>query len=276
MSRSLVCATKPGSGVRHRFKVLSKVKHFADARGYSVCMLWGVTPGVGFCRYEELFASMPDVRVPNISVEQVIRIARRIQEGSAIVVGGQSLRVFRPGEEPEPKLFSWDFAGGGALKRLIPGRERDIVVRPAPAIRSQIATLLRLHGVTDRLGIRVRVEECLHVPRKPHRIRRELDELLRSIRRIPSNTPVFVVTDSEYIQHGLASHFTDTRFLPKEFDLVEPTGRYVDRQDKEAMFTFLKEVECLCQCRNIINSGGFQQDSSVRHKILEEPYTNLD
>jgi hypothetical protein len=57
---------------------------------------------------------------------------------------------------------------------------------------------------------------------------------------------------------------------------VEPTGRYVDRQDKEAMFTFLKEVECLCQCRNIINSGGFHQDSSVRHKILEEPYTNLD
>jgi hypothetical protein len=215
---------------------------------------------------------MPDVRVANISMEQVIRIARRIQQGSAIVVGGQSLRVFRPGEEPEPKLFSWDFRGGGALARLIPGRERDIVVRAAPAIRSQVATWLCLHGVTDRLGIRVRVEEGLHSPRRPRRIKRELDEILRSLRRIPSNTPVFVVTDSEYIQRGLASHFTDTRFLPKQFDFVEPTGRYVHRKDKEAMFTFLKEVECLCQCRKIINIGGFHQDSSVRHKILEEPY----
>jgi hypothetical protein len=38
------------------------------------------------------------------------------------------------------------------------------------------------------------------------------------------------------------------------------------------MVTFMKEVDCLCRCRRIINIGGFLNDDSVEHKLLEEPY----
>jgi hypothetical protein len=52
-----------------------------------------------------------------------------------------------------------------------------------------------------------------------------------------------VVTDSEYVQERLTAHFSDAKFLPKAFDLEEPTGRYVHRQDKDALTTFLKDAE---------------------------------
>jgi SUMO ligase MMS21 Smc5/6 complex component len=73
-------------------------------------------------------------------------------------------------------------------------------------------------------------------------------------------------------QQKLAAHFCDTTFPPKQFDLLESTGRYVHRQDKDAMTMFLQEVECLCRCRRIINIGGFLNEASVRDKVIEGPY----
>jgi hypothetical protein len=87
--------------------------------------------------------------------------------------------------------------------------------------------------------------------------------------------PLFIATDSEYIQEGLLSHFIDARFLPKRFEQREQTGGYVQRTDKDAMLTFVKEVSCLCACKNIINYGGFLNETSVRHKFIREPYDGL-
>jgi len=80
---------------------------------------------------------------------------------------------------------------------------------------------------------------------------------------------VFIATDSDYIQQRLLSHFIDSRFLSKRFELREQTGGYVHRTDKDAMLTFLKEVSCLCACRHIINYGGFLNENSVRYKFIE-------
>jgi len=272
MSKLLLFATTPTSGVNHRFAVLSAVKHFADHFGYSVCMSWGVTRGVSYCRFEELFAPVPGVRIVNVSPEQVTEYERCARSGRDMIVEGLPFRVFRPGEPPSGNLFSWDLAGCFALTKLVPGRRSHLVARPSATIRMDASAYARAHHIDKRLGIRVRVEEYLSRNRKPHRVTQELNEVLKSIIRLPWHTKTFIATDSEYIQLMLASHFPDTRYLPKRFDLQESTGRYVHRQDKEAMFTFLKEVYCLCLCREIINVGGFLNDNWVRHKIIHEPY----
>ena len=54
---------------------------------------------------------------------------------------------------------------------------------------------------------------------------------------------------------------------------MEATGRYVHRDDQNAMKTFVKEVGCLCACKMIISFGGFLNDSSVQAKIIQEPYS---
>jgi len=273
MSKWLVCTATPTSGVRHRLMMLSAVKHFADTRGYSVFLLWGVSGGVSYCRFEELLAPIPGVRVVNLPAAQINPVVACARTQKTITIGKHALRVFRGGEPPRGNFFSWDLVGAWALAKAVPGRPDQLVARPAQGIRAEAADYSRTHGLGARLGIRVRVEELPYRDRKPHRVRKELDDVVRSLVRIPWYTRVFVATDSEYIQQMLASHFHDARFLPKSFDLQEPTGRYVHRQDKHAMFTFLKEVDCLCRCKRIINIGGFLNDRSVGHKILREPYS---
>jgi len=127
-----------------------------------------------------------------------------------------------------------------------------------------------------RVGIRIRVPEYPTRSRKPNRMWRELHHVVKSVIRMPWYTRVFVVTDSEYIQQSLASHFFDTVFLRKRFELEEATGRYVSRRDKPAMLAFLQEVECLCRCKQIVNIGGFLNDRSVKHKLIQEPYAEAD
>jgi hypothetical protein len=118
----------------------------------------------------------------------------------------------------------------------------------------------------------VRVTECPIEARKPHRIQRELDEAVKSIIRLPWHVKVFVMTDSEYIQQMLASHFYDARFFAKRFDWRDVGGRYIHRQDRDAMQIFLTEMVCLTACRRIINLGGFLNEASVWYKILQPPY----
>jgi hypothetical protein len=271
----VVCATTPGSGVRHRFVALSALKHFADHNGYSACMLWGVTRGVAYCRFEELFAPLPGVRIVNISDEALAGVAECAYKKRVITFGSQPLPLFRPDQRwklPD-RFFSWDLAGAFALAREV-GRPPKHLVAPASLpIQERVNAYVRRHGLESRLGIRVRVEEYRERNRKPHRIQRELDEVLASIIRLPWHARVFIATDSHYIQTMLASHFNDARYIEKEFDLREKTGKYVHRQDKRAMFTFLEEIDCLCRCRKIINIGGFLNERSVQGKIISEPYT---
>ena len=273
----VVCATTPGSGVRHRFMVLSALKHFADHNGYSMCMLWGVTRGVAFCRFEELFAPLPGVRIVNISDEALAEVAQCAYKKQAITFGSQPLPLFpadQPGWKRPDRFFSWDLTGAFALAREVSGPLKHLVAPANRSIRERVEAYVRRHGVESRIGIRVRVEEYSERNRKPHRIQRELDEVLASIIRLPWHSRVFIATDSQYIQTMLASHFNDARYIAKQFDLRQKTGNYVHRQDKEAMFTFLEEVDCLCRCRKIINIGGFLNERSVQRKIISEPYTD--
>jgi hypothetical protein len=268
-----MCAATPSSGVRHRFAMLSAIKCFADHFGYSVSMLWGVTKGVAFCRFEELFAPVPGVCVANVSPEQLNEVAGWAGQRKEVRIGDRAYRVFRPGDKPAESLFSWDLLASGALARLAAPSWHQVVALTAPAIRRHTRAYVAAHRLEARLGIRVRVEEGgISGKRKPRRVMRDLEETVRSLVRIPWYTKTFIATDAEYIQQTLASHFKDAKFLPKKFDLQEATGRYVHRQDKHAMFTFLQEVDCLCRCSRIINIGGFLNDRSVKGKIIHEPY----
>jgi hypothetical protein len=273
MSNLLLCAGI--SGVRDRFLMLSDLKGFADVRGYSVSILWGLTSSVAFCRFEELFAPIQGVTVINISPLELAKVAESGRSEKNIRVANRLLQVFRPGEVPKGDFFSSDLKSAGTLARMISRRPPRIVAKPSAMIRAQADAYARTHHMAGRLGIRVRVEENLRQKRKPHRVRKELDEVVQSIIRIPWYTRVFVATDSEYVQQMLSSHFTDSRFLPKNFANQEATGRYVHREDKNDMFTFVKEVDCLCRCERVINIGGFLNDHSVRQKWISEPYHDV-
>jgi hypothetical protein len=269
----VVCAATPTSGIRHRFAMLSAVKAFAEKHNYAVSLLWGVTRGVAFCRFEELFSPVSGVLVHNVTEADILQISRAAEVSKRIKVGNLTLQVFRPGKRPAGNLFSWNLIASRALGELSSSRWSSVVAQPSRSITAQAQAYARRYGLPSRLGIRIRViEEITAKTRRPRRIKRELDQTVQSIIRIPWYVKVFVATDSEYVQQMLASHFSDCVFLPKNFDVCEPTGRYVSRPDKAAMVTFLKEVECLCRCQRVINIGGFLNDGSIRQKLMREPY----
>ena len=54
----------------------------------------------------------------------------------------------------------------------------------------------------DRLGIRVRAMELPNQKNRTHRVKSELDAVLYSLYRIPWYVPVFIATDSEYVQQN--------------------------------------------------------------------------
>jgi len=215
VAKWVVCAARVGSGVRHRVAMLSAIKCFADCYGYSVWMLWGVTKGVAFCRFEDLFAPIPRVRVTNISPDQLSEAEHCARRGQDVRVGERSFSCFRPGDTPKGSLFSWDLIASGALARLASPSWRQVVVQPAATIRAHTRAYARAHQIDRRLGIRVRVEEGTSAKRKPRRIIQDLNETVKSIITIPWYAKVFLATDSEYIQQMLALHFHDARFLPR-------------------------------------------------------------
>ena len=272
MSKLVLCAATPTSGVRHRYLLMRQVKNFAERFGHSVCMLWGVTSGVSFCRHEELFAPVPGIHLENTSSEELKAITSCVASGAPVRYKGESLKVLRPGAAPLDRFFSWDLDGSGALAKLNPGAMKSLPAKPCATLQAQLDAYVKKNEINDRLGIRVRVDELPQQKRKPHRIQSELDAVLRSLLRIPWYARVFIATDSEYIQQALVSHFVDSRFLPKKFDLQHPTGRYVHRCDKQAMVTFIKEVSFLCACRKVINIGGFLNDGLVHSRLIQEPY----
>jgi hypothetical protein len=272
MSKLIVCTPSPSSGVRHRYILLRQVKGFAEFFGYAVRLLWPVTSGVSFCRHEELFAPVPGVEIENISPEEHAKIVICVKQGKKIQHRGASLPVLRSGDKPVGQFFSWDLEGSGILMKLSGGKMPAIWAEPSARLQTELDAYFKKHALRDRLGIRLRVEEVPTRDRKPHRIQSELDAVLKTLYRIPWYVRVFIVTDSEYVQQTLASHFHDSVFFPKRFGLREPTGRYIYRKDKKEMETFLKEVSCLCACRRVINIGGFLNDGQVHKRLIHEPY----
>ena len=273
MATLVLCAAKVHAGVRHRYVLLRQVKAFADRYGYAVRMLWGVTYAVSDYRHEDLFAPVPGVEIRNISKEELKAVAYFCEKQGGFTYGGEPFRMLRSGETPGERFFSWDLAGSGTLAQMVPRPFPQLLAKPARAIQTQLESYIEANSIRDRLGIRVRAMELPNQKNRIHRLRSDLDAVLQSLYRIPWYVPVFIATDSEYVQKTLVAHFADARFLPKRFEQVEPTGRYVDRNDQNAMKTFVKEVGCLCACKKIISFGGFLNDSSVQTKIIQEPYS---
>lgn len=273
MAKLVVCAATTYAGVRHRYLMLRQVKAFANRHGYVVQMLWGVTGAVSNYRHEELFAPVPGVEIRNISKEELRAVRICCERDGGFIYRGEPLRMVRAGETPGERFFSWDLAGSSALANHVPRPFPQLLAKPCGALQTQVEGYIEANGIRNRLGIRVRAMELPNQKDRIHRIKSELDGVLSSLYRIPWYVPVFIATDSEYIQKTLVAHFADIRFLSKEFSHEEPTGRYVHRDDRNAMKIFLKEVECLCACKMIINFGGFLNDSAVQSKIIKEPYS---
>jgi hypothetical protein len=272
MAKLVVCAATAYAGVRHRYLMLRQVKAFADRYGYSVRMLWGVTGAVSGYRHEELFAPVPGVEMCNISKEELKAVKYFCERDGGFTYKGEPFRMVRAGETPAERFFSWDLAGSGSLANFVPRPFPQLLAKPSRPLQTQLEGYIKANCIQKRLGIRVRAMELPNQKNRIHRLKSELDGVLYSLYRIPWYVPVFIATDSEYIQQTLLAHFTDARFFPKQFNQVEPTGRYVHRDDKDAMKTFVKEVGCLCACQKIISYGGFLNDSSVQAKIIKEPY----
>ena len=272
MDRLILCAATIYSGVRHRYLMLRQVKAYADRYGYKVRMLWGITGAVANHRHEELFAPIPGVEVRNISRNHLKTIRDFCERDGGFNYEGEPFRMRGIGQGQGERFFSWDLAGSGDLALLVPRPFPPLSARPSGRLQADIDAYIQTNRIHERLGIRVRAMELPNQKNRTHRIKSELDGVLHSLYRIPWYVPVFIVTDSEYIQHTLASHFVDSVFFPKNFDDVESSGRYVNRDDKDAMKTFVKEIGVLCACKKIISYGGFLNDCAVQSKILREPY----
>jgi hypothetical protein len=252
--------------------MLSRAKHFADHFGYSVHLFWGVSRGVAYCRYEELFAPLPGIGIENVSEQDIHVLATLVQPASCLNYRGRTYHVFDGGYPPKAHCFAYDLRGALRLASFVPNKNAPTIhAKPARAIEAAANAFIQHHGLRNRIGIRVRVTEDVKDRRQPHRVQHELNAVIRSLIRLPWYTGVFVATDSEYVQSMLASHFYNCQFLPKTFAEGAGHGRYVHRQDKLAMTTFLMEVHCLSACHKIINIGGFLNETQVRQKIIQPP-----
>jgi hypothetical protein len=279
MRGALYTAAPGWAGIRHRFLSLNQAKIFADYWNYQLHFLWGLTVGVSFCPFEELIAPVPGVEIINLPDWELSRLEETCRSSETVRFRGETLSVFKPVAPLYDRTLafdlSWDLAATTALEQLVPSEFRSTEpVRAAPCgqIQEVADHYICEHELTRRVGIRVRVTESHTDGRKPRRIPQELEKTVRSIIRLPWYVPVFVVTDSEYIQQTLASHFHDTRFLPKRFEERDSSGRYVNRHDRAAMRTFVTEVACLGACPKIVNIGGFLNDESARDRTIEPPF----
>lgn len=279
MSRLLYAAAPWWSGLRHRFRSISQARTFADYAGYRLHYLWGASEGVAYCRFEDILATVPGVRVINVSEDMLKEVEATYRRSKTIRFGGKQFVAYKPGGSLADQLFAFDlwgdFAETTALMRRTPLSRHPIIpttASPAPELRRKADDFIRRHDMKRRVGIRVRVTENPVDGRKPRRIQRELDNTIRSITRMPWYTRVFLATDSEYVQQMLASHFPDTRFWPKRFRDAAEGGRYVHRRDPDDMRAFMTEIRCLVSCGRIINVGGFMNEESIYSKMIEPPY----
>jgi len=279
MPRVIYFAAPGWAGIKHRFMTLNHIQTFATHFGYHAYFLWGISGGVGYCRFEELLAPVPGVQVINVPEQELLALEQAYRGSKSVRFRKQSFSVYRSGTALSDRMLaydlSWDLGASTALEKLVPSRFHPalpVCANPSVDIRKKAGAYIRQHALMGRVGIRVRVTESPDDGRTLRRIQKDLDDTVKSLIRMPWFVRVFVVTDSEYIQQMLASHFHDTRFLPKKFPSQEVGGSYIDRHDADAMRKFLTEVACLAACWKIINIGGFVNEESVCAKILQPPY----
>ncbi len=275
MSRSLFLGAPSWAGTWHRFRALNHALPFARDRKYQLNFLWSLSGGVSYCRFEDLFSQIPGVNVHNVAEHEVDRLEAAFKRADKLAVRDQLLSVFRRGRAAADKMLVFDLAAAEALEENVLPEKRPAaktLAIPSPEIRQRAGAFIRKHDLPRRLGIRVRVTECPADGRKPRRLQSDLDQTVKSLIRLPWYLRVFVVTDSEYVQQMLASHFPDSRFLPKRFSDEGPAGRFVHRHDPLDMRNFVTEVTCLAACWKIINIGGVINQDALHQRTVGLPY----
>ena len=283
MARTLYAAAPVWAGMRHRFMTLTHANTFARYWGYRVCFLWGLSNGVVHCRFEELLSPVRGVQVINVPERELMELELACRRSKAVRFRGRLLPVYNAGTRLTVTMLAFDvdpyLSATTALEQLVPFRfrpGRPVYATPCREILRKATSFIQQHGLMRRVGIRVRVTESPADGRKPCRVQRDLNHTIRSIIRLPWYIRVFLVTDSQYIQQMLASHFHDARFLPKNFNEKHKAGYYVDRRDRLAMRTFLTEVSCLTACSRIINVGGFINEEFLYPKMISPPYNHIE
>jgi len=278
---TLYAAAPWWSGIKHRFISLNHAAAFARFKQYKLKFIWGTSEGVGYCKFQDLFAPVPDVGVINASESELKEIGATCRRSKTMRFRDEQLSVYRPGSQLGDDAIAFDlwgdFAETTALYKQVPLQFRATEIlkaTPSAELQHQADLFIRRHGLEKRIGIRVRVTENPADGRNLCRIQRELDAAVTSIIQLPWYVRVFIVTDSEYMQQMLASHFPDSKVLPKRFSAVEATGRFIDRKDPAAMRTYVTEIACLTACHNILNYGGFINQESVAGKIIEPSRDN--
>jgi hypothetical protein len=275
MPRVLYAAAPWWAGTWHRLRVVDHVRRFSAWANYRVHFIWGRSRSVAFCSFESLLSPIPGVRIVNIDQQDLMHLEARSARPRTLTFQGNELTIFRPGDRPSAGMFVFDIASAAALERLAPrhpGQAGTLRAVPSRELADLARAYMRDFDIPRRVGVRVRVSECPVDWRKPRRFQRELDQTVTAIARIPWHIRIFLVTDSEYVQQMLASHFRDIRYFPKRFGERERSMHYVSRDDPHAMRTFMAEISCLTSCRKIVNVGGFLNQDLVRAKILAPPY----
>lgn len=274
--RTLFAAAPWWSGIKHRFKTLNQALAFARHMGYELTFVWGISEGVGYCRYADLLAPIPGVRVINVSESELKEIEAVYRRSKSLSIRDQRLVVHSPGSKVGDRTFAFDlwgdFAETTSLFRQLPlslQATEPIKASPCSELQKRADAFVKDHNVASRIGIRVRVTENPTDGRSLCRVQAKLDGAIKSIIRLPWHIRAFIVTDSQYVQQMLASHFIDSRFLPKRFSEIDKGQRYIDRKDPAAMRTYMMEIACLTACRNILNYGGFINQESVADRIIE-------
>ena len=269
-------ATAPWwSGIKHRFRTLNQALAFARWKDYQLTSVWGVSEAVAYCRYEDLLEKLPEIRIVNVSELELKEIEAAYRSSKAICSQKNCISTYKPGDSVSDQMFVFDlwgdFAETMSLYSQVPGsaKVKPIQAKAAAELELKASVFYRKHKLPKRVGIRVRVTENPADGRILCRAQRELDKAIKSIIRIPWYVPVFIVTDSEYIQQMLSSHFADSTYLPKKFSQIDKCATYVNRKDPSAMRTYMMEIACLTSCRNIVNYGGFINEESVTDKIIE-------
>jgi hypothetical protein len=248
---------------------------FARWKNYQLTFVWGVSEAVAYCRYEDLLARLPEVRIINVPEGELKEIEAAYRVSKTINFRNNRLSTHSPGDPFSDRMFVFDlwgdFAETKSLYQQVPVsfKVETLQARAAAELELQAGIFARKHELANRVGIRVRVTENPADGRILCRAQRELDKAIKSIIHLPWYVPVFIVTDSEYVQQMLSSHFNDSKYFPKKFADMEKGTTYVNRKDSSAMRTYMMEIACLISCRNILNYGGFINEESVADKIIE-------
>jgi hypothetical protein len=263
------------SGIKHRFKTLNQAVAFARWKNYQLTFVWGMSEGVAHCRYEDLVTPVPGVRVINVTEKELKEIEATYRRSKTINIRNNRLSTHTPSDEVSDHMFVFDlwgdFAETTSLYHQVPVLLRataPVVAKPSAELQLQASAFSRKQQLPNRIGIRVRVTENPADGRTLCRVQRELDTAIKSIIRLPWYIPVFIVTDAEYVQQMLSSHFPDSKYFPKTFSDIEKGNTYVNRKDSSAMRTYILEIACLTSCRNILNYGGLINEESVSNKII--------